>query len=358
MVRVHVGGAWLDPDSREAITGLNLNLHENHAIQFIRRWNSGEKDFTFQTSGSTGPSRVLTFKRDQLLASAQLTIDLLQLKEGMTSLVCLDTHFVAGAMMLIRSLVAGMDMIIQTPSSNPLRGLSHNVDFVAFVPLQIAALLQESPTQLDKIPVKIIGGAPISDELASRLQSRPGIYYATYGMTETLTHIALQRLNGPERQDAFHLIAGISAWEDDRGCLAVRSAHLGSEAIITNDLVRFVGPTSFRIIGRIDDVINSGGFKINPLPLEDKVRGLFRSMKLQRRILIAGEPDERLGQQVCLIVEGEPLTYATEQKILEALQSQVDKHEIPRVIYYVSGFLETDTQKVDRRATLDLATRK
>jgi len=351
-MRVHVGGKWNDEEDLKHIDLGSLELHEREAVQFINDWRSGKQAFTFHTSGSTGAPKRIIFHRHQLEISARITIEALQLKPGQTALVCLDTRFVAGTMMLVRSLVISMNIIIRKPVGDPLADVSDPVDFIAVVPLQLTAMLKESVSRLDRIGTVLIGGAPLDEIIVKSLQKRPGTFFATYGMTETLTHVALRRLNGPRKQEVFHLLPGFSATVDVRGCLMLRASHLGDDPIETNDLVEFVDSFTFRIHGRVDDVINSGGVKIQPSKVEETLRGFLPEAGYHFRFFVAGVPDDRLGERVCLVVESEPLTTIEGNNLLEMVKERLEKFEWPREIRYAKSFLETSTQKVDRRATL------
>lgn len=351
-MRVQVGGQWHREETLKNVDLLSLHEHEREAVQFIREWKDGKQAFTFHTSGSTGTPKPIIFHRSQLEASARITIEALPLKPGMTALVCLDTRFVAGAMMLVRSMLIGMNIIIRRPSGNPLVDVSDPVDFMAVVPLQLAVILRESVDVLDRIANVIVGGAPLDEPVVKMLQQRRGTFFATYGMTETITHVALRCLNGPGQQDAFHLLPGFSATSDFRGCLILRAAHLGDESIETNDLVQFVTPSTFHIHGRIDDVINSGGVKIQPAHIEDLLRAILPEAGYHFRFFVAGVPDERLGERVCLLIEHMPLADMEEKKLMQLVTGGLEKFETPREIRYVKTFLETPTGKIDRRATL------
>ncbi|MBL7863885.1 MAG: AMP-binding protein [Cyclobacteriaceae bacterium] len=352
MVRVQAGGTWLSQNDILQDSLDRFNSFERHAIGIIRQWYAGQQTFVFKTSGSTGPSKELVFQRRQVESSTQLSINAFQLKPGQKSLICLDTHFVAGTMMILRSLIAGMDIIIEAPSSKPKA--NQHIDFVALVPLQVATLLNESKDALDAFSTVIIGGGPLAEETVTLLQSSKARCFATYGMTETLTHIALRPLNGIEKTDAFRFLPGITGFPDSRGCLVIHAPHLGNP-VVTNDVVEFTATSLFRVIGRIDDVINSGGIKIHPTMLEEKIRPILVSMDIASRNMIGKEQDALLGESVCLILEGTPLTPSTERMLMERMRRELPRFEAPKRICYLSSFPLTETQKVDRKATMMLA---
>lgn len=357
-MRIHLGGSWhnLPRHADGGANGFNppdpasWTPEERTTVTFIRDWLRGEGNFSFQTSGSTGDPKTVTFARWQLEASAALSAKGLNLRQGATSLLCLDPAFVAGRMMIARSLVVGMDLVVRRPAANPLQELPSAIDFAAFVPLQLATVLAEAPNALDRISTIIVGGAPIPSSVSRQLEGRKCTVYATYGMTETLTHIALQRLN-PEFQDAYHLLPGIVAASDEDGCMVVSASHLGS-AIVTRDIVEWVTPSSFRLLGRADNIINTGGIKVLPQKVEAAVHIAMKELAIETRFFVAGQPDDRLGERVCLVIEGTPLPDSKAKPLLAALTERLGVYERPREIIYRSVFQETPTRKVNRRATL------
>ncbi len=357
-LRLKAANEWLTlSDLKNGHTPVSLNDQEKNALQFCHQWLNGQQKFEFQTSGSTGTPKKIIFTRAQLKTSASLTAEALHLQPGYSALICLDVNFIAGAMMMVRSLVTGMDMIIKAPSSNPLKDFSDIIDFVALVPYQLVTVLDQSPSALNKLKIVIIGAAPLKEAVIDRLQDFSPAFYATYGMTETITHVALQKLNGPDRKNFFRLLPGIHASTDDRGCLILTASHLGRKPIVTNDLVTLLDERSFRWIGRYDQVINSGGIKIPAEKVEGAVDSILRGLKIQKRFFITGLPDSKLGEQVALILEGERLSHDQEHGIKTVLAQELDTYEIPKIFLYVSAFPETSTQKIDRAGTIKLVRR-
>lgn len=329
---------------------------EISALQFCNNWLNGKEVFFLKTSGSTGIPKEIPVTREQLKASAQMTITALNLQAGYTSLVCVDTRYVAGTMMLVRSMEAGMSMIVVEPSSDPLERFSPDtkIDFAAMVPLQVDAILNSiQPERLNKITSLLIGGAPLSAGSVNRLQQTTCACYATYGMTETLSHIALQRINGPARQNYFKVLPGIKINTDERGCLVVDASHVTPNAIITNDLVEIISPDQFRWLGRIDNVINTGGVKVFAEKIDEIVAEVFDELGIPNRYFTTGFPDERLGQAVTLVVEG-ILSEHVLQKLTEKLTTKLTRFEQPRSIKYIENFLLTNTGKLDKLKTVEL----
>ncbi|MBY0433562.1 MAG: AMP-binding protein [Cyclobacteriaceae bacterium] len=338
----------------ESITDSTDGLapHEKSALDFIQRWQKGTQQFEFFTSGSTGEPKKITFDRSQLEKSARITEQALGLASDQTALVCLDTKFIAGAMMLVRSLVTGMNIIVQKASSNPLAEIIEPVDFMAVVPLQLNTLLKENSAKLNKLKTVIIGGAPLHNNSVEALQSLAPAFYATYGMTETISHVALQKLNGPDQEDAFKLLPGISATTDDRGCLRIQADHLGAFPIVTNDVVEFVDARRFRWIGRWDRVINSGGVKVSAEKIEQVAENVFATLQIHRAFFIGSLPDAALGEKIVLVIEDDALPSTQTTSILQGLRLKLRPYEVPREVLLAPVFKQTTTQKVDRIGTL------
>jgi O-succinylbenzoic acid--CoA ligase len=350
-IQLKLAGSWVKVGATGGFGPLALNEQERNVLRFIQDWTNGLQTFEFQTSGSTGNPKIIRLTRNQLVASAQQTRAALNLEAGWNALICLDARFIAGTMMIVRSLVAGMNMVIQTPSANPLHDLSERIDFAALVPYQVASMIDEDFEKINAIHTIIIGGAAISENIAHRLRKTTSNIYATYGSTETISHVALQKVNGPDRQDYFQVLPGISATTDERNCLVVRAPHLGT--VVTNDVVDLFGGNKFRWIARFDDVINTGGVKVNASKVEAVLLAIMGELGLRQRIFVAGIPDKKLGEQVTLFMEGEPLGPTNESIFRFKMQGRLDKYEMPKAFRYVARFQETASQKIDRRAVMN-----
>jgi O-succinylbenzoic acid--CoA ligase len=322
-------------------------------LAFLKEWLDGSKTFVQKTSGSTGTPKEIVITRDQMIASAEATQNALALRPGFKAFVCLDTRFIAGKMMCVRSLVTGMEMTFQEPVANPLTALSETsaVDFVAFVPYQIEEVLASPQSNfLNKLGTVIIGGAPMKSDTVQRLKSFSSRFFITYGMTETMSHIALQRISPTQQEEVFQCLSGVTVESDGRGCL-VASVPWLTEKVVTNDIVEIISSKNFRWIGRLDNIINTGGFKANPEKIEFQIEKIFKSLNVDRRFFIAGIPDDRTGQRVSLFVEGFELPGFLEE-IQNRLHLAVQRFEIPRSIYFVDNFQYTSSKKLDRQATL------
>jgi o-succinylbenzoate---CoA ligase len=328
---------------------------EERTIDFCQRWLSGQQQFEIQTSGSTGTPKKIFISRQSMIASANATIQALGLQANQTSLVCLDTSYIAGIMMLVRSLEIGMNIIAMEPCANPFEGIEQEgkIDFTALVPYQVKAILQ-SPQKifLNQLASVLIGGAPLDHSTKLALQSCQSLFFETYGMTETISHIALKQLNGAGRSNFFTTLPGVSIRQDERGCLCIVTSYLGHE-IVTNDIVEMVDVNKFIWLGRWDNVINTGGLKVFPETIESKIEGIFVQLNITNWFFITGLPDERWGQAVSLIVEGKLSEYQ-EEELKQSLKSKLYKFEVPRSIICVPSLIRTDSGKINRMKTLAL----
>ena len=309
----------------------------NDVNQFISEWYSTNIEMDLKTSGSTGKPKYISVKKDWMQNSAELTRKTFGLKKGDSALLCMPMKYVAGKMMVVRALELGLDLKVVEPSSNPLKNMDEIIDFAAMVPLQ----LENSLNDLDQVKTLIVGGGQVSPKLVEKLQIESTQVYETYGMTETLTHVAIKPLNGPNISDLFRALDGIHFEKDDRGCLAIHASALNPVPIVTNDLVELIDENSFRWLGRFDNVINSGGIKIIPEVVEAKLLSIIPN----NRFFINGESDESLGEKVVLVVEG---------NVIEISFDSLEKFEKPKEIYFISEFLETESGKIRRGETLKI----
>lgn len=329
-------------------------------LSFCRQWLRGSSSFTMHTSGSTGVPKSITITRSQMEASASMTIQALQLDTSDTALVCLNTAYIAGKMMLVRGFEAGMDLVIVQPSSLPFTQIPKNmaIRFAAMAPLQLQATLESDDAdqiaRFNQLKALLIGGAPVSYPLQQAIRQHiTAPVYSTYGMTETVSHIAFKKLNGAS-QEEYTVLGDINVGIDERGCLTIQGAVSNYEKLITNDLVNLINDHCFIWLGRANHVINSGGFKIFPEKIESIVEQVLNKQAISARFFIGALPDERLGEKAVLVLEGTPLQSSVEEKLHSSLSQQLHPYELPKEIYYVQEFATTATGKIQRKQTLDL----
>lgn len=331
---------------------------ERSTVEFLQRWRQGQDRFDVYTSGSTGKPTKISIQRQQMLASATMTLEAFNLQPLDTLHLCLNTAFIAGKMMLVRALVGGMNIVAEEPSAHPkaLAGREDTVHFTALIPFQLDNLLTDVPALrvLNKMKGIIIGGAPTDDELEKKIQEISAPVFATFGMTETVTHIALRRLSGPTRSKYYQVLPGIQVDQDDRECLIISGPVTAAKRMVTNDRVKLVGKTHFEWLGRIDNVINSGGIKIQLEEVEREASKVLGKLGLKRRAFAAGMPDKSLGQLLVLCLEGQKTQASS---ILEELRSRLPKYHAPREVHFIDRFVETSTGKINRKETIKLVVR-
>ena len=245
-----------------------------------------------------------------------------------------------------------MKIVAVNPSANPFHDLPRNVpvDLTAIVPMQLNEIIQSDQAyRLDSTKNILVGGAALNQEIQKKLSKLSGRVYATYGMTETVSHIALQPLNGPLASEYFTVLPGIKISADERGCLEINAPHLG-EKIVTNDLVEIKNSSHFKWLGRADNVINTGGVKVIPEKIEAEIHRLFEQHKVKNKFLISSIPDPMLGSKVILVIEGE-LAGVTLETLKSHLKKILSNYEIPKEIYTNINFVFTENGKVNRRET-------
>ena len=300
---------------------------------FLLDWFDSKDYIEMFTSGSTGEPKTVIVKKQAMVNSAIATGDFFDLKPGNSALQCLPVKYVAGKMMLVRAMILGLDLEFVAPSSNPMRNNEIDFDFVAMVPLQAQNSIQE----LKKVKKLIIGGAAVNKTLEKQLLKLKTEVYETYGMTETITHIAARKLG----EKAFTVLPDVTVSYDDRNCLVIHAPKISDEVIITNDIVELVNENQFIFLGRIDNVINSGGIKLIPEQIENKLMS-----KIQQRFFIASKPDNELGEKLILVVEGDKVEFD------HSIYEDLDKYEKPKEILFIPKFKETATGKIMRKETL------
>jgi O-succinylbenzoic acid--CoA ligase len=312
--------------------------------QFIQDWFSINDFIEVNTSGSTGKPKKIQLKKEFMINSALATGTFFDLPEKTTALLCMPVEYIAGKMMLVRAFVLGWHLDIVAPSLNPLKALEKKYDFSAMVPMQ----LQNSLPKINNVKQLIVGGGIVSRELEEKIQGCTTSIFATFGMTETITHIAVKKLNNFEKSkfklvSNYKILPNISITQDERDCLVIHAPKLSKEKIFTNDVVALLSEKEFKWFGRFDNVINSGGIKLHPELIEKKLATI-----ISQRFFVSGIPDEVLGAQLILVIEGKS------SKINFMQANKLSKYEVPKKIFFVERFFETETKKVQRKKTLSL----
>ena len=318
-------------------------------FSFILQWLEDTPTIQVKTSGSTGTPKLIELEKSKMIASAKATGQYFGFEKGMTALLCLPCDYIAGKMMVVRSFVWGLNLITVNPSSYPLENIFTPPAFTAMIPLQVIHSLDKHRTLFNQIQTVIIGGGVVDTALRKRLQTIKTACYATYGMTETITHIAIKPLNGVHQSEVYQALEGVQFSKDERGCLVIDAPHVATEQVITNDVIDLKSSKSFEWLGRFDNIINTGGIKVNPEQVE-KVLGTL----ISKRFFIAAQADEKLGSRIILLIEDKPWNTQQIKDLMQNMKSQLQKFQVPKSIHFIPQFVETPTQKIQRTKTLNL----
>ncbi|MBQ6941287.1 MAG: AMP-binding protein [Akkermansia sp.] len=337
-----------------AITPANLPMQRRggalspELADFLSEWWGDSPTMALLTSGSTGAPKRMQATRAAMAASAAATCRFFGLKPGDSALLCLPLRYIAGKMMVVRALVGGLNLVTAEPCSTPLAALTQAVDFAPLVPMQVASTLAlpDGAEQLARVRTLLLGGGFIDPALAEKLQDAAPRVFASYGMTETLSHIALRAVNGPQRSEWYTPLPGVEISLTPAGTLQISVPWLGIEKLCTHDLAEMAPDGTFRILGRVDAVINSGGVKIQAEEIE---RELHRLTGLA--VLALPLPHPRLGQCVALLWEGPA---EAESALCEAC-ANLPRYHKPHFIHR-APLPRTESGKPARALALNLLT--
>lgn len=322
------------------------------SLLFCQEWLSEGEDFKLQTSGSTGAPKIIRISRAQMVSSAKATGKFFNLAPQASLLCCLNTAMIAGKMMLVRAMEWDSILYLVEPSSNPLMSFAadQSFDFAAMVPLQLEnSLEQEHSSQLlHRIKNLIIGGAPISPAIREKTTQLAGSVYQTYGMTETVSHIALANLKAPGPL-LYKILPEVRIRQSSGLGLEIIAPMSNEQWITTNDVVDIVNGSGFIWKGRSDFTINTGGVKVQPEEAEAMLSELMEDLFPRRRFFITSLPDAKLGQKVILIVEGE--RGKSTEEALNQIRTHLPRYHAPKAIYFVAQFKTTPSNKINRQAT-------
>ena len=328
---------------------------------FLSEWNNDSDRVLVHTSGSTGKPKPMMVEKKRMLNSARITCDFLGLKPGDSALLCMSLDYIAGKMVVVRSIERHLHLISVSPSGHPLKDVNEEITFAAMVPMQVYNTLQvpEERERLSRIRHLIIGGGAIDAALEKELKSFPGniAIWSTYGMTETLSHIALRRINGDEPSEWYQPFDSVHISQTEEGCLVIDAPQVCAETLVTNDIVEIepyiynkVEKLRFRIKGRKDNVICSGGIKIQI----EEVETLLKP-HLEKPFMLAKKKDGKFGEIAVLLTEDEDIkkVEATVRRLLSDESEKSSDHKkykywIPKEFRYVEHLPLTETGKPKR----------
>ncbi len=307
--------------------------YEQKVGLFLLEWFDESPEITLKTSGTTGAPKEITVSKQAMINSALATGAFFDLYPKDKILCCMPVNFIAGKMMFIRAFVLGLELDFVQPSLSPLLKMEKEYNFCAMTPMQV----ENSLDQLHQIKKVIIGGAKVSSDLEEKLLPLSTVCYETYASTETLTHIAARKMGC----EYFELLPDISITTDQRGCLVIDAPRISDQTITTNDLVEIKSENEFKWLGRIDNVINSGGIKLFPETIEAKL-----TSKIDKPFFVGGISDSVLGEKLVLVVESSP--FELQNDMFDGL----DKYEKPKKVFFLPKFTLTESGKIKRKEIL------
>lgn len=358
-------------------------------IEFIDRWNNQNPTMLVQTSGSTGKPKEMHVSKAMMIESAKMTINALGLNKDTIALLNLPIKYISGQMMVIRSIIGNYKLVEGLVTGHPLKdfdimhGNNKPITFAAMTPMQVynTSLVPQEWNSLAKINTLIIGGGAISNELEKKLQTIPIKIYATYGMTETLSHIALRPVNGPYKSNYFTPFKGIDIKTDFEGKLHIDAPKICTKHLITNDIVEIIKTNKnisntssneissidrstisntkrnvslkFKFIGRLDNVVNSGGVKIHIEEVENKIIEYYRNNKKRLKefdFAISYIPDTTYGEMLVLLDTTSSLSI-DQFDFLDSIKR-------PKKVIQINEIPLTSTNKINRRACHQYASEK
>jgi len=322
---------------------------QSELFRFIITFFDDTRQIIQKSSGTSGKPKIFKLLKTSMVRSSMATLEYFCLKPGNKALLCLPVKYIAGKMMVVRALSGRLNLITVKPAVRPLEHLTSRVDFSAMVPLQIfESIKNRDPLHLvDKL---IIGGGEINQRLQQNIfELNETEVYETFGMSETCAHFAVRRINGKEPDKYFKVFEGVKIEADESGCMKVEIPGITAGSITTNDMVRLKGTNSFEWLGRIDNIINSGGIKIVPEKLEKRIRTILNT---EAELLVAGLPDPGLGEKAVLVVESDLSDLPFDEWMIK-LGGKLTKHEVPKAIYAIPAFPRNEGMKVLRKKVID-----
>lgn len=342
-------GTYYDENQLRKIVKKNAKILPEELEAFLGEW-FGPGNIALQTSGSTGTPKRISADRNRMRASARMTCSFLDLKAGDSAVLCMPLQYIGAKMMVVRALEYTLDLHYIKPSNHPLRSIAFSPALLAMTPAQVASSLEteQEATLLKGTKNLLIGGGPVDPKIEKQLESFPNAVWSTYGMTETFSHIALRRLSGPDASEWFTPFAGITLKLSPQDTLVISAPSIVTHDIRTNDVAKLLSDGRFRIMGRLDNVINTGGIKVQIETVEQKLKE-FIPVPFQ----ITAIPDAKYGELVVmLMLKG---TEKYQAAILERCRAVLQIHTDPKKILYVDKMPERDSGKPDRVAARNMA---
>lgn len=333
------------PMSPDKIRLMDPNVWEESPaiLDFLKAWFNKKASVLAKTSGSTGSPQTIHLQKKYALASAQATLGFLDIKPKSTALLSMPSEYIAGRMMIVRAIAGKLNLITSPPSAIPVIP-DRKIHLAAFTPHQMTKILKQGLSDNRwNIENTLLGGGPVPHELHSEIKEIKGRFFETFGMTETYSHIAIRRLH-PNPDESFRAVKGVTFLQKN-GRLIINAPHIGVQKLTTNDLIHLQSPTAFKWLGRVDFIINSGGIKLNPEAIENKLAGALKGL-----FFITSIPDPVLGQKVALVIE-KGKNEKSQKWLDEKFNRLLGKYEKPKTTIWVDNMIMTPTGKINRRKT-------
>jgi O-succinylbenzoic acid--CoA ligase len=346
---IHYNGINL---SRKELLGIDPEKYpawESEHIRFMQKWVSDVPWIEVATSGSTGLPQKIHLAKNTMIASAHMTCNYLGINPGDQAVLCLPSRYIGGKMMIVRAFVRELQLSSISPNAAP--SISSRADLVAMTPHQLSGSLHESPQSLSLIGNLLLGGSPTPRSLEEQLQHLACRCFSTYGMTETSSHIALRPINGPNRSEWYETLdPAIRLSTDDQSCLCIEAPFLEGSKLVTRDIVRLIDDRRFIVLGRLDNVINSGGIKLQAESIERKLKEM-----IDFPFIVFGEKHPIYGERPALLIEKN----RSEQlpRIERAINTQLSRLEKPGSIHVVVKLAETENGKIKRTESIERSKR-
>lgn len=309
--------------------------------EFIEEWHDNKDYIIAHTSGSTGKPKEVRLLKSDMRCSARATNQFFNIGKNSRLMLCLSPDYIAGKMMIVRALEANAELLVESPSNHPLSDYDGSrIDLIAVVPSQ-ALFLANHVSLLNNVSSMIVGGGEIAPELWEKLAVLPYRIYSTYGMTETCSHVALAKIS--REKEPYKALPGVEFAVDDRDCLIIKAPKYSFGKLVTNDIVRLLSPLSFKWIGRYDNVINTGGIKVFPEEVEQKIAHIIPT-----RFYIGSRKSEKWGNEVVLFMECDGLSDCQKDIIMADISNILSPIERPKDIIFLEKFQETSSGKIKR----------
>lgn len=332
--------------SKEEILQVDVgSIQEKHVkaiFTFLREWWNDEAFINAKTSGSTGVPKIIRLNKQSMSVSAQATGDFFDFPIKICS--PLSANFIAGKMMLVRAMEWDAEIHCIKPSENPLELVKQEYDFMVMTPHQLSKGIETKlVNRMALLKNVLLGGSPVDEKLETELQSINSNIFLGYGMTETMSHVAIRALNGEEHSTKYKAVKGIHFSQDEDSCLVIRAEKLLESPLKTNDVVELLDEYSFVWKSRLDHVINSGGIKIFPHDVEQQIKNL-----IPFNFYVAGKKHDQLGQQVTLYIESDKLEESYKMELLHNMKMRLPRYSNPKEIVEIKEFEYTSTGKLKR----------